>query len=46
MLKHLLLKEVESPLEGDTQSVPLYKAIFYLAIPGGLLIIATFATLF
>lgn len=45
MLKHLLLKKVPSPFEGDTQSVPLYKAILYLAIPGSLLIIATFAIL-
>ena len=45
MLKHLLLKQVPSPLEGDTQSVPLYKSIFYLSIPGGLLILATFAIL-
>lgn len=45
MLKRLLLKQVPSPLEGDTQSVPLYKSILYLAIPSSFLIIATFAIL-
>lgn len=45
MLKHLLLKEVNSPLEGDTQSIPLYKAILYLAIPLGLIILGTLAVL-
>lgn len=45
MLKRLLLKEVNSPLEGDTQSMPLYKAIFYLAIPFGLIAFSTLAVL-
>lgn len=45
MLKRLLLKEVPSPLDGDTQSVPLYKAIMIMFVPFILIVSATFAIL-
>ena len=46
MLKRLLLKEVPSPFEGDTQSVPLYKAIMIMFVPFILIVSAIIAVLF
>ena len=33
MLKHLLNKQVQSPLADDDSTMPLYKAIAFLAVP-------------
>ena len=45
MLKRLLLKEVPSPLEGDTQPVPLYEAIMTMFVPSLLIVSATITIL-
>lgn len=46
MLKHLLLKKVPSPLDGDTQLIPLYKAIAFLSIPCAFIALAMLGVFF
>lgn len=46
MLKQLLNKQVQSPLSDDDSTMPLYKAIAFLAVPCTLIVLATLAVFF